>query len=134
MTLNNFPKLPKIPFMEITIKKRIINYWLVILMEQKLIEKNPELEEAKRLYYNVQDIIPVALVFVTLAILLGAGAYILVTYNDSLTGNAAAQALVGQGVDNLTTISTQTGTLIVVIMAVIILSIVVGVLAFRQLR
>lgn len=91
-------------------------------------------DEAKKLYYTINDLIPFALVFIVLAILLGAGVYILATYNDSLTTSPTAQAVVGQGVANLSTISTQTATIIVVVIAAIMLGIVMTVFYFRKMR
>lgn len=90
-------------------------------------------KEARELYFGIQDLGSVALTFVVVALILGVGTVILTNYKGTLTGEntTAAEAVIDDGVDNMTAISDQTGTIIVVVLAAIMLGIVLAYFKFR---
>ena len=90
-------------------------------------------KELRKLYFGIQDLGSVALTFVVVALILGVGAVILTNYGSTIneTANPEAAGVLDDGVDNMTAISDQTGTIIVVVLAAIMLGIVLAYFKFR---
>lgn len=80
--------------------------------------------------YTLQDLAPVAILFVVAAIVLGFGAKVLSEISTDLTGTS--QAIVDNGTESLNVIGKYLPTLGLVVVAALIISVVVGAFYFGR--
>ena len=75
--------------------------------------------------FTVQDLVPLAIAFVVIAIVLGMGATILSDIQDTQTANKTAYNASGHGLDALDELSSWLPTIAIIVVAAIIIGIII---------
>ena len=83
--------------------------------------------------FTIQDIVPIAVVFVVVTIVLAFGAQVVTSVQGTQTANTYAYNISGQGLSSLNTFATNLPLLATIVVAAIIITILIVYLGGRMM-
>lgn len=94
------------------------------MQENKIDEKNVVVSEQKEVRFGVQDLAPLAIIFVVAIVVIAFGAQIVADVQDDFTEGTAEYNTTTDGLTGLTKFSSKFGLIATIIVAAIIIGII----------